>query len=492
MMRPATPKLHSCLRARGIRSANPGFTMIRGDSPRTAMHPDLDRVPGLAHGLETLVNDKGLLGTRINNTGKWFGDVDEDFQFPSALRKIVDPDGFDFGCISPFVPPSEDQQLLHVAKDNDCVISASTSSITPMLSQLYILMSNYQTLNFPRMSSSFRHMRQDFTKATISGPCIMQFTSQEGVCLVDKPSSPTSQDQENVLMKLGNMLEKCLTMEKSEFDKLMLNAPAEHDWRREIAAQPQTYSFLQVGDCIFRSQLDCYDKNTDALFDLKTRATAPIRYNLADYKESLHRSHLNSLQGKWFSFEREYYDLIRSKFLAFSYQLRIGGMHGVFVAYHNTAEIFGFQYVPLTEIDNCIYGSSEMGQLTFEKGCHLLSDTVAAIRGSCDLENARVVSVLNSGQKTNSLDIYVDPEISKPQSNPTVFKFSLELERTLNSRVLGAKEPVDFKVGDDLEIAHKITSTEFKSDLLRGDVEDLKDQWPSVMKALNSAALRVK
>lgn len=30
-----------------------------------------------------------------------------------------------------------------------------------------------------------------------------------------------------------------------------------------------------------------------------------------------------------------------------SFQVRIGGMDGIFLAYHNTSRIFGFQYVPL-------------------------------------------------------------------------------------------------------------------------------------------------
>ena len=72
------------------------------------------------------------------------------------------------------------------------------------------------------------------------------------------------------------------------------------------------------------------------------------------------------------SFEREYYDLIRSAFLKyryensnlsnemhsnlFSFQVRIGNMDGVIVAYHNTARMFGFQYIPLQEMDEALFG----------------------------------------------------------------------------------------------------------------------------------------
>lgn len=42
-----------------------------------------------------------------------------------------------------------------------------------------------------------------------------------------------------------------------------------------------------------------------------------------------------------------FYDMSRSAFLKYSMQVRIGDMDGIFVAYHNTARIFGFQYISL-------------------------------------------------------------------------------------------------------------------------------------------------
>lgn len=60
-------------------------------------------------------------------------------------------------------------------------------------------------------------------------------------------------------------------------------------------------------------------------------------------------------------------------------QARIGGMDGIFVAYHNCKRLFGFQYLPMyvpsqlrkkwltrrAEIDERIFGSTEMGTQAF-------------------------------------------------------------------------------------------------------------------------------
>jgi hypothetical protein len=58
-----------------------------------------------------------------------------------------------------------------------------------------------------------------------------------------------------------------------------------------------------------------------------------------------------------------------------SFQARIGNMDGVFVAFHNTKKIFGFQYIPLSEMDARLFGESAAGDAVFEK-CLLLLETV--------------------------------------------------------------------------------------------------------------------
>lgn len=70
--------------------------------------------------------------------------------------------------------------------------------------------------------------------------------------------------------------------------------------------------------------------------------------------------------------------MVRSAMLKYSMQVRIGKMDGIFVAYHNTARLFGFQYLPLyatdryaianpsSEMDLRLFGSSEMGEASFK------------------------------------------------------------------------------------------------------------------------------
>jgi hypothetical protein len=84
---------------------------------------------------------------------------------------------------------------------------------------------------------------------------------------------------------------------------------------------------------------------------------------------------IRAAQGELESFEREYHDLIRSAFLKYGLQARIGNMDGVLVAHHNTSRMFGFRYIPLSEMDACLFGGEDRGEAVFEK-CVLLLEEI--------------------------------------------------------------------------------------------------------------------
>jgi hypothetical protein len=135
-----------------------------------------------------------------------------------------------------------------------------------------------------------------------------------------------------------------------------------------------------------RSQLDGVDSRLPGtgVFDVKTRATVSIRRDLLNWRSNAGYM-ITKQHGGFNSFEREYYDLICSAFLKYSFQCRIGNMDGVVVAYHNTKRIFGFQYIPLDEMEQSLYGQSEYGARIFSKCIQVLesiyAEAVAAFPG---------------------------------------------------------------------------------------------------------------
>lgn len=59
--------------------------------------------------------------------------------------------------------------------------------------------------------------------------------------------------------------------------------------------------------------------------------------------------------------------------IKYAFQARLGAMNGIFVAYHNTRDIFGFQYISLREMDKILVGNHHMGQRVFQMIMGLMS-----------------------------------------------------------------------------------------------------------------------
>jgi hypothetical protein len=199
----------------------------------------------------------------------------------------------------------------------------------------------------------------------------------------NKESNPGA----SVLSELGHVLERQLTLEPDQFSRFLKSSPDPFE-PHEMREKREAYHYSASKNLVMRSQLDCHDNRLPRkTFDIKTRATVAIRMDTLNYR--MNRGYLISkAEGALESFEREKYDLIRSAFLKYSMQVRIGNMDGIFLAYHSyvhslpqefakstansyssaflsTGQIFGFEYLSLEELDKAISGSHEESTQAF-------------------------------------------------------------------------------------------------------------------------------
>lgn len=107
------------------------------------------------------------------------------------------------------------------------------------------------------------------------------------------------------------------------------------------------------------------------VFEIKTRATAPQRYDVKNIKDYLDYE-ITQREGLHSSYEREFFDLVRSLLIKYFFQIKMGRMDGAFIAYHNTEEIFAFEYITLKEIEKRLLGSEFFGDLVLKMCANLL------------------------------------------------------------------------------------------------------------------------
>ena len=53
-------------------------------------------------------------------------------------------------------------------------------------------------------------------------------------------------------------------------------------------------------------------------------------------------------------------------------QMKIGRMQGAAIAYHNTQKIFGFEYVPIEQMERRVFGCSEFSDIVFNSSLSII------------------------------------------------------------------------------------------------------------------------
>ncbi|KAJ2684690.1 hypothetical protein IWW39_004757 [Coemansia spiralis] len=351
----------------------------------------IPRVPKLGHGLERVLFSPGVHCLQDPHSGV--------YNFDPYIRDITQPADFDYDKLTPYITSSKDKTLMGYARRHKKQFVGSTSSMTHVLSHLYFVISAGKNPDISSMSMAFADMPSRFTRG-MRYPASIALRYQDGVYGIDADKSFDVQD--SILSILGKSLEKLLSSTPREFDMYK----KANSWKVKDIPE-ENYHYVEFDNFVLRSQLDCRDDRLPRkTFDLKTRGSLAVRMDLQNYELSKGYQ-IVSMKGRLQSFEREYYDMIRSAFLKYNFQTRIGNMDGIFVAYHNTARMFGFQYIPRKEMDRVLFGNEYTGDKAFKAVLILLSKLLRTITDLYPEKDIRVTFDSASSER-QQMDIWVE------------------------------------------------------------------------------------
>eukprot|EP00188_Purpureofilum_apyrenoidigerum_P000962 Plantae.Rhodophyta-Purpureofilum_apyrenoidigerum.ctg14918.p1 GENE.Plantae.Rhodophyta-Purpureofilum_apyrenoidigerum.ctg14918~~Plantae.Rhodophyta-Purpureofilum_apyrenoidigerum.ctg14918.p1 ORF type:complete len:635 (+),score=133.71 Plantae.Rhodophyta-Purpureofilum_apyrenoidigerum.ctg14918:1082-2986(+) len=368
---------------------------------RPAVEAPANDPPRLEHGLESVLAYTGAVPLFDEKKGK--------FNFTESLKSISQPHEIREDAMPEFVRASKHEGLRRVAERLGNVrYRSSTSSVTKTLSLIYQAISNYRAASLDGMTLNFNQRRNGFARHVYI-PTVLSLHPE------DKASRSRAFDcgdygvqGETILSKLGESLERFLTMSSTAFEeKLLKSASDEAKPRERLKDTGQAYNYTTVGDILIRSQLDCHRKvdNKSDFFEIKSRAVAPIRYQLSKYEAFLDYK-IDRGVGTMNSYELEFYDMIRTAFLRYSLQVRLGRMSGAFICYHNTKEIFGFEYIRREEMERYAFGSEMWADIAFDTTMKLLKEILdTATKTFTNQEDALKITIALSN--IPGLDVYI-------------------------------------------------------------------------------------
>jgi len=335
-------------------------------SLRPLLIGDPPKVPQLSFDLARVLFNPGIYQLRDPRSRV--------YNFDPYLEHIMPVTEFNYDVLNKYVTSSEDELLRNLALEHRKKYVGSSSSMSGALQHFHFLLSQWRQLQAKILSNSFTSALSDKgdayqVTAIQKAPSAIFLRYSDGVYAVD---ADKEYDSANVLMHLGRSMEKLFTVEKDEFERYRKNGE-----NLPIQPDPEAFHYSEMGQFLLRSQLDAHDPRLPGtgMFDLKTRAVVSIRMNMSGYEQGVGYE-IRGRFGPWESYEREYFDMVRSAFLKYSLQARMGRMDGIFVAYHNVERIFGFQYVALPELDLALHGQTNrtLGDQEFKISINLLNE----------------------------------------------------------------------------------------------------------------------
>jgi len=260
----------------------------------------------------------------------------------------------------------------------------STSTITSLLSHLYYMIANFKSPHFAGLSKAYDNEPLKFMVSQRKPNTVflrqLKTEDKRELYAIDGDAG-FGEPSNTVLLKMGKYMEKMFTTDSDFFNDYFVLDLNTNKPRIELTPEmivdlreEDYFRYMMVGKMFLRSQIDCRGEDEEGnpiVFELKTRASAPLRYDISNYIDFLDYS-IIKCKGQHSSFEREFYDLVRGGFLKYIMQMKIGRMQGAAIAYHNTQKVFGFEYIKLEQMENRVFGCSEFSDVVFDKSLGLL------------------------------------------------------------------------------------------------------------------------
>lgn len=88
-------------------------------------------------------------------------------------------------------------------------------------------------------------------------------------------------------------------------------------------------------------------------------------------------------------------DLIKANGLKFFYQMELGSVDGLIVAFHNCVKLLGFMYIPKKEWASCVFSSRLLHSLAFDSSALMVQDIFDYVRSKTAIDEEGVKVTLD-------------------------------------------------------------------------------------------------
>ncbi|KAI9209810.1 mitochondrial protein Pet127-domain-containing protein [Polychytrium aggregatum] len=425
-----------------------------------------DNVPKLQHGISKVVREPGVHLLKMVDSA----DGAVTYNFHPYIENIPLVSDVKLEAISSFVPATDDQLLQSLAKEHRKKFVVSTSSITGILSKLYLKVLKQKPVNLDLFSDEFKNMKSKFTTTVLERPVIVDvhYNDYDQYVLLSKKD--VLENDSKLLSEHGHVMEALLTNSIRNLEALKRTSD---ETRVTDIDESRLYHFVEMENFLMRSQIDCWDSHLPRQkLDIKARALEPIRLDPDNYKAYLHHKLVN-LTGTQSSFEFERFQCARSTMLKYMFQSRIGDMDGVIICYHNIEKIFGFEYLSRKQMSEYLCGSEGMMEQIFVILVKLIDRILRQLVRNSPKKSFQIG--FSFAPRSNKLTIFRSPINDAKPKPKDIQIYELDIKPHLNGNPISSSV-IDFGNPDEDQF-----SIEYALHRLEMDPLMLQDKFTSLM-----------
>jgi len=149
-------------------------------------------------------------------------------------------------------------------------------------------------------------------------------------------------------------------------------------------------------------------------------------------------------------------------------------MDGVLVAYHNTARIFGFQYIPLEEMEERLYGGKGRGDRVFEKCVGVLEVVADEITRSFPEQSLKCM--FETTENSKEMNVWVQPAEWSGTGTRPIVQLDVTSTSYLNQLPVNGPDAVTAKMTDCWKLHWTVSRSSRSEDEIHKKLEAAKDR----------------
>eukprot|EP01130_Rhizamoeba_saxonica_P013401 TRINITY_DN5722_c0_g1_i1.p1 TRINITY_DN5722_c0_g1~~TRINITY_DN5722_c0_g1_i1.p1 ORF type:complete len:556 (+),score=121.66 TRINITY_DN5722_c0_g1_i1:34-1701(+) len=281
-----------------------------------------------------------------------------------TLTKIPSPQRISYENLDNYVPPSKNEKLLNLAKQESCKYLTTAEVLGDIYTQFYLVFTGIKDNSlFGFLSHRYDKILGRFSDDIIKGKTFVVRPVGGGKYAVDNVPNPKKLNKAS--LDIESTVRKMIQFPRADIKKYIIQGNKDID-----KILKDKFNYRKIGNIAVENRVDAYDDVLKGNFNIHVKPTKEYLEN-----DETSQRYFSKISGTSQSMESECVDLVRNDLLSIYFQNRFGDFKGSYVTYHNSRYILGTDFMYNEDMEHIIIETERSKDVVW-KVCNKLFNVV--------------------------------------------------------------------------------------------------------------------